>query len=350
MAETSEKSGTSRARKAVRWILLLILLVVTAVGGVLYWRHAEIYPSTENAYTHANIVRVSSQVAGKVRRVLVGENDSVADGGPLFDINPAPYEAQLRADRAFFDQSAEAAGEEANALRDAANKLAEARSKLPAARDAVAAARLGEGGKPVPDADVTKAEEGWRKAIEAVEQAQAEFDKAQDEASGSSPEMSQLRSAAAALDKSENDLINTYVDAPSSGWVSGISLRPGTTVAAGHPLFAVVEPGNWWVDANFKETDLTRIRPGQEATIVLDMYPNMTIKGVVDSISAGSGATFSALPAENATGNWVKVTQRFTVRVRIPVPPEDPSRPLRVGASANVTVDTTDQDRQSAAQ
>ena len=95
------------------------------------------------------------------------------------------------------------------------------------------------------------------------------------------------------------------------------------------------------MDANFKETDLGRIRPGQKATIRLDMYPGLTLDGVVESISAGSGATFSVLPPENATGNWVKVTQRFPIRIKITSAP-NPDKPLRMGSSASVTIDTTE--------
>ncbi len=109
---------------------------------------------------------------------------------------------------------------------------------------------------------------------------------------------------------------------------------------AGTPALALIEDGHWWVDANFKETDLARIKPGQPATIRLDMYPGTKLDGVVEAISAGSGATFSVLPPENATGNWVKVTQRFPIRIRITSQP-NPDKPLRVGASADVTIDTT---------
>jgi membrane fusion protein (multidrug efflux system) len=112
-------------------------------------------------------------------------------------------------------------------------------------------------------------------------------------------------------------------------------------VQAGTPAFAIVEDGDWWVDANFKETDLGRIKPGQKATIHLDMYPGLTLEGAVESISAGSGATFSVLPPENATGNWVKVTQRFPIRIKITSAP-NPDKPLRMGSSASVTIDTTE--------
>jgi membrane fusion protein (multidrug efflux system) len=151
----------------------------------------------------------------------------------------------------------------------------------------------------------------------------------------------QLRAASAQLDKTTHDRARTHVTAPANGWVSNATLRPGTVVQAGTPAFAVIEDGQWWVDANFKETDLARIKPGQKATIRLDMYPGTTLDGVVESISAGSGATFSVLPPENATGNWVKVTQRFPVRIKITSSPA-PDKPLRMGASATVTIDTTE--------
>jgi membrane fusion protein (multidrug efflux system) len=120
-----------------------------------------------------------------------------------------------------------------------------------------------------------------------------------------------------------------------------MSLRPGSILQAGSPALAVVENSSWWVDANFKETDLGRVKPGQTATIKLDMYPGTTLEGVVESISPGSGASFSVLPPENATGNWVKVTQRFPVRIKI-TSEADPDRPLRLGATATVKIDTTE--------
>jgi membrane fusion protein, multidrug efflux system len=116
-------------------------------------------------------------------------------------------------------------------------------------------------------------------------------------------------------------------------------VRQGDVVAKDQALFPLVEDKSFWVDANFKETDLTRIRAGQSAVIQLDMYPGLTLHGVVGSISPASGTAFSLLPPENATGNWVKVTQRFPVKVLIT--DQDPARPLRIGASAEVTVDTT---------
>ena len=116
---------------------------------------------------------------------------------------------------------------------------------------------------------------------------------------------------------------------------------PDPSYAANGPLFSLVEDTGCRVDANFKETDLARIRPGQPATVEIDMYAGLELEGHVVSIGAGSGASFSLLPAQNATGNWVKVTQRFPVRIAIDTRPDDPAMQLRLGASSSVTVDTT---------
>ena len=326
---------------AYRWIALLVLLLAT-IGGVLaYWRYIEIYPSTDNSYTGANVVRVASQVSGPISRVYVRDDDKVATGDPLFDIDPTLYDAALRNARAQFDAAADAAGTAADDLKAAAAKLEEKRAALEDAlakyREAKDAQREGE----APSSELTAALTAWHDAVQAFEDAQAAFDKAQDAKLTVTTPTVQLRAASAQLDKATHDWVRTHVAAPANGWLSNVTLRPGTVVQAGTPVFAIIEDGQWWVDANFKETDLARIKPGQKATIRLDMYPGTALDGVVESISAGSGASFSVLPPENATGNWVKVTQRFPVRIKITSSPA-PDNPLRMGASATVTIDTTE--------
>jgi membrane fusion protein, multidrug efflux system len=324
-----------------RWIALIVLLAATIVGVLFYWHHAEIYPSTDNAYTGANVVRVASQVSGPVIRVYVTDDDKVAAGDPLFDIDPTLYDAALRNARAQFDAAASAAGTAADSLKAAATQLEDKRVALEDAltkyRQAKDAQKEGEPPSPA----LTDALKAWHDAMQAFDDAQKEFDTEQDKKLTVTTPTVQLRAASAGLDKATHERAKTHVTAPGSGWVTNVNLRPGSVVQAGTPAFAVIEDGNWWVDANFKETDLGRIKPGQKATISLDMYPGITLDGVVESISAGSGATFSVLPPENATGNWVKVTQRFPVRVRITSTP-DPDKPLRLGASATVTIDTAE--------
>ncbi len=339
---TTDTPARAKGKAATyRWIALLVLLLATIGGVLLYWRHAEIYPSTDNAYTGANVVRVASQVSGPISRIYVSDDDKVATGDPLFDIDPTLYDAALRNARAQFDAAASAAGTAADALKADATKLEDRRVALEDAlakyREAKDAQKEGE----APSAALTDALKAWHDAVQAFNEAQAEFDTEQDKKLTVTTPTVQLRAASAGLDKATHERVKTHVTAPASGWVSNVNLRPGSVVQAGSPAFAVIEDGNWWVDANFKETDLGRVKPGQKATIRLDMYPDTTLDGVVESISAGSGATFSVLPPENATGNWVKVTQRFPVRIRITSEPIA-DKPLRLGASATVTIDTTD--------
>ncbi len=340
-ASTDTPTRSKSAAALYRWIALLVLLAATVGGVLLYWRHAEIYPSTDNAYTGANIVRVASQVSGPVVRVYVKDDDKVATGDPLFDIDPTLYDAALRNARAQFDAAVSAAGTAADALKAAAQKLEDKRVALEDAlgkyRDAKDAEKEGQ----PPSDQLSTALKAWHDALQAFDDAEGEFAKAQDNKLTVTTPTVQLRAASAQLDKATHDRVKTHVTSSANGWVSNVSLRPGTVVQAGTPAFAVIEDGNWWVDANFKETDLGRIEAGQKATVRLDMYPGVTLEGAVESISAGSGATFSVLPPENATGNWVKVTQRFPVRIRITSTP-DPDKPLRSGSSATVTIDTTE--------
>jgi len=335
--DTGEKSKAAR----YRWIALFVLLAVTIGGVLLYWRHSEIYPSTDNAYTGTNIVRVASQVSGPILRIYVVDDDKVGAGDPLFDIDPTLYDAALRNARAQFDAAAAAAGTAADDLKAAADTLEQKRAALEDAIGKYRAAKDQQKAGEPPSAAVTEALKAWQDATKAYDEAKTAFTKAQDDKITVTTPTVQLRAAAAQLDKATTERVRTHVTAPASGWVTNSNLRPGSIVQAGTPAFALIEDGNWWVDANFKETDLARIRPGQPATIKLDMYPGTRLDGVVESISVGSGATFSVLPPENATGNWVKVTQRFPVRIRITGTPEA-GKPLRVGASADVSIDTTE--------
>ncbi len=338
---TAKPSRANGKAGTYRWAALLIVLAATVGGVLLYWHYAELYPSTDNAYTGANTVRVASQVSGPIAHVYVKDDDKVAAGDPLFDIDPSLYDAALRNARAQFDAAADAAGTAADSLKGAATKLEEKRAALESAIAAYREAKDAQGEGEAPSPALTDTLKAWHDALKDFDAAQADFDTAQDKKITVTTPTVKLRAASAALDKATQERVRTHVTAPAGGWVSKISLRPGSIVQAGTPALALVEDGDWWVDANFKETDLGRVKPGQTATIRLDLYPGTTLDGVVESISAGSGATFSVLPPENATGNWVKVTQRFPVRIKITTPP-DPDKPLRLGASARVRVDTTE--------
>jgi membrane fusion protein, multidrug efflux system len=339
-AATEIRAGTN-AFATIRWVALFAVIVATVGGAFAYWRYSALYPTTENAYTGSNIVRVAAEVSGPIARVYIHTDEKVTPGQPLFDIDPTLYDAALRNARAQFDAAASSAGTAADELKAAATKLEEKRAALEDALKTYRDAKSAETPGQQPSDQLAAAMKGWQEAMRAYQDAEDAFTKAQDKPLTVTTPTVQLRAAAAQLDKVTHDRVKTHVTAPAAGFVSNVTLRPGATVQAGSPVFAIIEANPWWVDANFKETDLARIRVGQKATIHLDMYPAVSFDGVVDSISAGSGAAFSVLPPENATGNWVKVTQRFPVRIGFTSPPQDADKPLRVGASASVTIDTT---------
>jgi membrane fusion protein (multidrug efflux system) len=149
-----------------------------------------------------------------------------------------------------------------------------------------------------------------------------------------------IEEAQAGVQRAQQELDNATIKAPVDGILGKVSVRPGTLVRAGAPLFPIIDNAHWWVDANFKETDLTRIHAGEKATVSLDIYPDKEFTGEVEALSPVSTSAFSLLPPENATGSWIKLTQRFPVRVSLKLKPDDP--PMRIGASATVMVDTTD--------
>ncbi|HQF30820.1 MAG TPA: HlyD family secretion protein [Hyphomicrobiales bacterium] len=321
--------------------ILALALVVAGIAAAAWWHYQARYPSTEDAYLQANIVRIGARVGGTILDVAATDHQRVARGDLLFRIDPAPYEANVRQAEAALEQALQAAGASGAEVEAARAGVEKARAGFVNTERAYGrTAKLRKTGD-VAEAALDKARSDLDQAKAAVAAAEADLQRAEAALGAGGAANAGARAAAAALDRARLDLDDTRVVAPADGWLATVAIRPGQTIGAGAALFALVEDGEWWVEANFKETDLGRIRPGQPATIEVDAYPDLELAGTVESIGPGSGAVFSMLPPENATGNWVKVTQRFTVRVRIDNPPTEARHQLRVGASSVVRVDTT---------
>jgi len=327
--------------KLVRWVLAVLLSVGAAGAFFLYWEYRTLHPSTDDAYVQAHIVRVSSRVTSPATAVHVVDNQFVRAGEPLFDLGPKVFEAKLARARAWLDVAAQDTGAGGAEVRAASATLRERQVTADNARRTVNRLQKLAARHLVPQQELDDAIAAYGEARALVASAAAELERARNALGRTGPQNARLRAAAAAVQHAELELSFTHVTAPADGWVTEVTLRKGTMVRAARPQFALVEAGEWWIEANFRETDLTRIRPGHPARIRVDMYPDLELTGRVESLSAGSGATFSLLPPENATGNWVKVTQRFPVRIALDRPPADAATPLRVGASATVTVDTS---------
>lgn len=321
-------------------VTLASVAAITLTAGIyFYWEHSARYPSTDDAYVNANSVRIAPLVGGRVARVYVRDQQHVRRNDRLFDIDPAPFTLTLR----------EAEARLALAQQGAASALGE----LHAAEAEVNNREVLLGNaKTIANRNAHLVAQGFLShqsgddAAAAVKSAAAELALAQAKAYqarmalGNKGEQNEhVREALAALGKAQLDLQHTQVSAACDGVITELALHPGDTLKENAPVFALICEREYWVDANFKETQLDRIRPGQPAEIRVDMYPNKVFAGKVENIGGATGAAFSLLPPQNATGNWVKVTQR--VPVRIAVTQRDPRFPLRVGTSASVTVDTT---------
>lgn len=317
--------------------LLIVIIVVLVIAGWIYVDDSANYPSSEDAYVNAHITHVAAQINGQVASINVNNHEVVHKGQLLLTIESAQYENRLARAKANLLAMRSQVSENQDAIAEAKADLVKAQARarvvnrqstrtLTLVRQHVASQQAGDeaiGHRQAVNAEVEAAED----ALKAVRKT---FD----------TDRAKVQVAQAELQQAALDLQWTKIKAPTSGVVSHFSLRPGDYVEPGNDLFAIVNTDQWWVNANYKETDLKRVRIGQPATVTLDMYPGIHFKGYVSAISIGSGTTFSLLPPQNATGNWVKVTQRFPVKITIPPQSLKQDYPLRVGATATVRIDT----------
>ncbi len=336
------KTKPSVSKRLARLALMLSVPALLIGGGVWYYKANEHFVSTDNAYVQQDKVSISAEISGRIVAVGVHEDQPVRAGDLLFRVDPEPYKiaiaqadatiaaaqvkvvglqtvyqtsgvdiASAREDVNFFTQEYRRQSElmqrgfttrarlqaAEHALSDARSKLAGAEADAIQARAALATAPTAPGVNP----GVLAGEVQKRKAI--------------------------------------YDLSRTEVRAPISGVVSQADrLQVGQMMTQGLPAVSVVVSDKSWIEANFKETDLKKMRVGQPAKLEFDAYPDMKLCGHVTSIGAGTGSEFSVLPAQNANGNWVKVTQRVPVRISIDC---KANRPLIAGLSTHVRIDTS---------
>jgi len=333
--------------------VLLSIVLVAAIGAGGYWYVTKDHATTDDAYTDGNAVTVAPQVAGEVIARRVADNEHVQAGQVLIEIDPRPYQA-ARDQAAAGLQVAEAQLAAAQVALEAARvtwpaKLESARAQLAAARaarfkaQADAQRQRGLPKQATTQQDVDNAETALRNADAMVAQAEANqrgADVVPQSLAQAEAQVRQLDAqvalAKAQLAQASLNLAWTEVRAPQDGWVTKRNVDKGSYVQVGQSIMALVTP-EVWITANFKEDQLDRMRPGQTVDIGVDAFPGLHLTGHVDSIQLGSGSRFSAFPAENATGNFVKIVQRVPVKIVIDRG-MDTSRPLPLGLSVSPVV------------
>jgi membrane fusion protein (multidrug efflux system) len=329
--------------RLIRPTLLIVVPAAAVLIGLYVYARGGREVDTENAYVKANVVAVSAEVSGRVLEVMVHDNQPVQAGAPLFRLDPTPFELAV----------ARASAQMEVVRTDVQSLRAEYRSTLQEAVEAQD--RIGFLTRQLERQEKLK-EQGMSRA-DVYDEAKHNLHVAQSrlqtihEATNrvlagllGDPNLPVERhprylEAKAMRDAAALDVGRTQVKAPTAGVVSNMKLQVGEHVEKGSSIFSLIQSGPVWVEANFKETQLTYMRPGQTAHVIADAYPDVEFEARVTTIAPATGAEFAILPPQNATGNWVKVVQRIPVLVEVKQPPGQPQQ-LRAGMTVTVTVDT----------
>ena len=340
--QTSSNNKSQQRKKGLSIFILLLLLI--AIGSAAYWFFfIKGFEETEDAYVSGNQVMVSSQVAGNISKINVDNMDPVQAGDVLLELDDT--NAKLS-----FEQ---AKSNLANAVRQISQlnyTVKQLKSAVRANEITLAQAQgnLNRRVQLVKDGAIDK--ESFQHAKEAVELAKANLTTSQNQLEanqallldGPLSEQPQIQSAVSNLKQAWLNLERTKIRSPIKGYVARRNAQVGQAVSVGGALMAVVNTDQMWLDANFKETQLTHMRIGQPVEIHFDLYgKDKTFNGKVVGIEMGTGSAFSLLPTQNATGNWIKVVQRVPVRIQLD-PQQLAENPLRIGLSATVKVNVTD--------
>ena len=399
-----EKPRTHSLRRRWPWLGLIILVIAALVGGY-WWGFLHGRVTTEDAYIHADVASIGSRVPGSVSRVLVHNDQRVEKGDVLVELDPADYqisvdlaeaglariEADIQAAEANISlvdsqtqaqiQSAqedlEKAGDQEQSkfqqMKELEKNRLAARAELKEAEinyerikrlytnkatskqaldEAETLRKKDEANLKALDAGIQATDASLKASRKDIDEARIRLELAQKDRIKLEVERHRLTSLKAQrdemrgqLDQAKLQLSYCTIKAPISGVVAQKDIQVGDRIKTGQPFMALVPLNDVYVEANFKETQLTDVEVGQPAIIKADIYPDYTFRGRVESIGAGTGAAFSLLPPENATGNWIKVVRRVPVRVQLERPLSS-QYPLRVGLSLKVTIDTRKHDRQ----
>lgn len=323
--------------------LMLLILGPAVIAGVSLWVYLQggRFVSTDNAYIKTEIVSVSSEITGRVVEVIPHDNERVTKGQLLFRLDDQPYRIALaKAEANLANVRGSIESEKADYLSD---KLAidNANTDLEFRLKEMERIRHLVETRSIPAAQFDQAEYAWRSARNALDNRTQSLQAARArliDPSLPTEQHPRYLQAMAELEKSRLDIEHLEITAPADGIAVNVAVHEGEYVIAGSALVSLVDDNNMWLEANFKETDLTWVRPGQSVSVSIDAFPGEVWEARVAGIMPATGSEFSLLPAQNSSGNWIKVVQR--IRVNITLDHYNRDLPISAGMSANVNIDT----------
>ncbi len=343
----TEAASKEKSRRGLRLLLLVVIPVVSLFAVGVYYLHGGRYAETENAYVQSTMTPIAPEISGTVTDVVVAENQAVKAGDVVFKLDDAAYKVAVDRDVAKLAQVKIDFNNLKASYQEKLTEIDQAKTKAEYA-DKTLARQTDLSQKNV--AAVSTLDDATQASLlakQTIEQTQRQLDGIVQQLGGdlNAPleQYPAYLSAQADLAQAQLDLDHTQIRAPADGFVAKLPSRGqyvigGPAAVAATPAYAFIAANGLRVDANFTETEVTYVKPGQDVDVTIDTYPGITWKGVVDSLSPATGSAFSVIPAENATGNWVKIGQRVPVRIKLQVPPDSPQ--LRIGMSAYVSIDT----------
>ncbi len=339
-----EAPKPKKRRNLKRPPLFALLPVALVVGGYYYVEGGEIM-STDNAYLQADIVGVSTDVAGTVASINVHENQEVKQGQTLFTLKPDSFKIALDGAQAKLGAARNQLLNLQASYKESLAQIAQAQADIPYYQTVLERQQRLISGSAATQGAYDDAKHNLDAAKQKVDVAQATAQATLAQLGGNADQPIEQNpiylEAKSAVDDAQRQLDDTVVKAPFDGTVTNVNaLQIGSYLEAAQQGFSLVSTKNMWINANPKETELTYVKPGQPVTITVDTYPGVEWKGQVASVSPASGASFALLPAQNTSGNWVKVVQRIPMRVTIDPASAEGKPPLRAGMSTVVDVDT----------
>ena len=341
---TEQDAQNQRKRKTGLTIAIGIFLLAALAWGAYWFFFARHHESTENAYVSGNMVMVNAQTVGTVEAILAEENQEVKAGQSLVKLSPTDAQVALAQAQAQLAQATRQIQNSFNSAGVANAQLVQAKTAVQTAQDAV-----DRRSKLVKTGAVSREE--YDQARDALTRAQAGYKVAQEQYKTANAQVAGTTTQNhPAIEAAKAAFRNAYINnkrlsvlAPIDGVIAKRNVQVGQQISPGMPLMTIVAASQVWVDANYKETQLAKLRVGQPVELNADVYgSSVKFKGTVQGIGIGTGSAFSVLPAQNATGNWIKIVQRVPVRVTID-PEQLKQHPLRVGMSMHVVIDTEDQ-------